>query len=167
MYWKEQIKIVYKLYGKLVLRILMVGVVILAVTYTYLGDTASAYNLWDITARFGEVSQIHPNGHTGVDFAVPVETPMKSVVNGTVERVRDTGDVGYGKSVQIRTSDGRLVIYAHLNEWFVQKGDIVKIGDVIAESGNTGRSTGAHLHLQVNDKNGVPINPMPTIIHGN
>lgn len=165
MNWKHRIKVIYKMYGKQLIRIVLLGVALLSVTITYLSDPASAYSMWDISAAFGNVSHIHPHGHTGVDFVIPEGTPLKSVVDGTVERVRDTGEVGYGKSVQIRTADGRLVIYGHLSDWNVSAGDKVRVGDIIAESGNTGRSTGAHLHFEVR-QGGKSINPMPTVMDG-
>jgi murein DD-endopeptidase MepM/ murein hydrolase activator NlpD len=147
------------------MRIVLLGSIILSISYGLLSEVASAYGMWDITAPFGNVSHIHPNGHTGVDFAIPADTPLKSVVDGTVEKVRDTGNVGYGKSVQIRTPDGRLVIYAHLNDFNVSVGDYVREGQIIGESGSTGRSTGNHLHFEVRE-GGKSINPMPTIMDG-
>jgi murein DD-endopeptidase MepM/ murein hydrolase activator NlpD len=147
------------------MRIILMGGLILSISYTILSNPASAYSLWDITAHYQDVSHIHPNGHTGVDFAIPENTPLKAIVDGTVEQTRDTGEMGYGKSVQIRTSDGRLVIYGHMNDFNVKVGDKVNVGDIIGQSGNTGRSTGAHLHLQIN-VNGKPIDPMTTIMDG-
>lgn len=165
MNWKLRIKVIYKMYGRHLMRIVLLGSIIISISYGLLSEVASAANVWDITANYGDVSHIHPRGHTGVDYALIENTPLKSIVNGTVERVRDTGEVGYGKSVQIRTSDGRLVIYAHLNDFNVSVGDHVREGQIIGESGNTGRSTGAHLHLEVR-KDGKSINPMPTIMDG-
>jgi|GEM_PF-3527170 len=165
MSFTNKIKVVYRLYGKYLMKIILMGAIIISISCTLMSDPVAAYNLWDISAAYGDVSHIHPNGHTGCDFVIPEGTELKSVVDGTVEKVRDTGDVGYGKSVQIRTPDGRLVIYGHLSEFNVNIGDKVKVGEIIAESGNTGRSTGAHLHFEVR-KGGVSINPMPTIMDG-
>ncbi|MES9684299.1 M23 family metallopeptidase [Gottfriedia acidiceleris] len=60
--------------------------------------------------------------------------------------MKDEGKVSFGKSVRIRTDDGRLLIYTHLNKFHVKVGDKVKFGDKIAESGTSGHSTGPHLH---------------------
>ena len=79
--------------------------------------------------------------------------------------VRDEGNTSFGKSVRIRSDDGRLLIYGHLQDCVARQGDTVHFGDVIGHSGSTGRSTGPHLHFQVNI-NGKPINPMPTIYAG-
>lgn len=128
-------------------------------------DLTSASEIWDITCKFGEQDSLHPNGHKGVDFALPEGTQLKSVVEGNVEVVRDEGSISFGKSVRIRTDDGRLVIYAHLRDMAVSVGERVEFGEVIGHSGNTGHSTGPHLHFQVNI-NGKPINPMPTIYEG-
>lgn len=161
----NKLQVVYKRYGSLLIKIVMIGMVIITWTVMNHDIASAASHIWEITANYGDVSHIHPKGHTGVDFAIPSNTPLKAVVDGTIEKVRDTGDIGYGKSVQIRTDDGRLVIYAHLNDWNVQHGQTVKVGDIIGHSGNTGRSTGPHLHFQVN-KGGQPINPMSTILKG-
>jgi murein DD-endopeptidase MepM/ murein hydrolase activator NlpD len=82
-----------------------------------------------------------------------------------VEVVKDEGSISFGKSVRIRTPDGRLVIYGHLHDFTVKQGNTVHFGDTIGHSGNTGNSTGPHLHFQVNI-NGKPVNPMPTIYEG-
>ena len=57
-------------------------------------------------------------------------------------------------------------VYAHLNDWTVEKGQSVRTGDIIGHSGNTGRSTGPHLHFQVINKSGETINPISTIMNG-
>lgn len=98
-----------------------------------------------------------------MDFAVPMSTPITSITDGTVEIVKDEGKVSFGKSVRIRTDDGRLLIYAHLNKFHVKVGDKVKFGEKIAESGTSGHSTGPHLHFQVNIS-GKPVDPEPTIM---
>ncbi len=120
---------------------------------------------WTITTEYGEIDEVHRTPHKGIDFAVPQGTPIKAVVEGNVEVVRDEGNISFGKSVRIRTDDGRLTIYAHLSQPKVHVGQHVEFGDVIGNSGNTGNSTGPHLHFQVNI-NGKPVNPMPTIVQG-
>lgn len=128
-------------------------------------DAILAAGIWDITTHFGDIDSVHPTPHKGVDFAVPEGTPIKSVVEGNVEIVKDEGNTSFGKSVRIRTGDGRLVIYGHLSSMDVHVGEHVDFGEVIGKSGNTGHSTGPHLHFQVNI-NGKPIDPMPTIYGG-
>jgi murein DD-endopeptidase MepM/ murein hydrolase activator NlpD len=84
--------------------------------------------------------------HTGVDFAVPVGTDIIAVADGKIE------NANWGKSygVQlVQKIDGGWVIYAHLSKALVKAGDKVKKGQHIAESGNTGNSTGPHLHFEM------------------
>lgn len=97
--------------------------------------------------------------HTGFDFGVGVGTTVRSAANGIVTRVGREG--AYGNSVHVRHPDGFTTVYAHLNNSNVRLGQNVKSGQAIAKSGNTGRSTGAHLHFEVRsrDKYGGDVNP--------
>lgn len=94
--------------------------------------------------------------HEGIDFAVPVGTPVKSAECGTVSFCGDGGT--YGKLVKIDHGNGVVTAYAHLSEIKVSVGQAIGLNTTIALSGNTGRSTGPHLHFEV-VKNGVPLNP--------
>lgn len=94
--------------------------------------------------------------HEGMDIAVPVGTPVKSAECGTVSFCGDAGT--YGKLVKIDHGGGVVTAYAHLSEINVSVGQAVKANTQIALSGNTGRSTGPHLHFEV-VKGGVPLNP--------
>lgn len=94
--------------------------------------------------------------HEGLDIAVPVGTPVKSAECGTVSFCGDGGS--YGKLVKIDHGSGVVTAYAHLSEINVSVGQAVKANTQIALSGNTGRSTGPHLHFEV-VKGGVPLNP--------
>ncbi|MFD7512210.1 M23 family metallopeptidase [Streptomyces sp. NPDC059853] len=85
--------------------------------------------------------------HTGTDFAVPVGTPVQAVGPGTVIFAGDWGD--YGKAVLIEMTDGYYTLYAHLSEIHVKDGQVVNGGVRAGLSGNTGRSTGPHLHFEV------------------
>ncbi len=95
--------------------------------------------------------------HTGIDILVNTGTPVYATGNGKVVFVGRRG--GYGKVVEIDHGFGYLTLYAHLSRYLVRKGQLVKRGDKIALSGNTGRlSTGPHLHYEVRH-NGIPLNP--------
>ena len=95
----------------------------------------------------------------GIDYGCSVGTQVLAT-EGVVERAENQGErVGYGKHIRIRHPDGTLTIYAHLWEWHVAKGDKVVDGRVIGLSGNTGNSTGPHLHFEHRDAHGVPVNP--------
>ena len=87
--------------------------------------------------------------HTGVDFRVPTGTKVKAAMAGTV---LEAGSVSwgpsYGVSVVIDHGKGIRAIYAHLSALKVKKGDTVDEGELIGLSGNTGNSTGPHLHFE-------------------
>ncbi|MEV7284828.1 transglycosylase family protein [Streptomyces sp. NPDC093252] len=85
--------------------------------------------------------------HTGVDFPVPTGTSVKAVGAGTVVSAGWSGSFGY--EVVIRHSDGRYSQYAHLSAISVKDGQSVTAGQRIGRSGNTGNSTGPHLHFEV------------------
>ncbi|MFE0765235.1 M23 family metallopeptidase [Streptomyces smyrnaeus] len=85
--------------------------------------------------------------HTGVDLAVPEGTPVRSVGPGTVVFAGWAG--AYGKAVTVRMPDGKYTLFAHLSEIHVTTGAVVRPGTWVGLSGNTGRSTGPHLHFEV------------------
>ncbi|MGW0711266.1 transglycosylase family protein [Streptomyces sp. NPDC002643] len=85
--------------------------------------------------------------HTGVDFPVPTGSAVKSVASGQVVTAGWGGSFGY--QVVIRHSDGRYTQYAHLSAISVKDGQHVGAGQRIGRSGNTGNSTGPHLHFEV------------------
>lgn len=96
--------------------------------------------------------------HEGIDIAVPVGTPVMSAECGTVTFAGDGGT--YGKLVRIDHGHGVITAYAHLSEINVSTGQSVGANTQIALSGNTGRSTGPHLHFEV-VKNDTPLDPKP------
>lgn len=113
-----------------------------------------------ITSKFGEVNNIHPQPHTGIDLAFPEGSPLYTVTNAVVERVVNYGTENIGKGVILRLADGREVIYGHLSEVKVKVGQSLTEGQLIGMSGNTGHSTGPHLHLGLKE-NGEFIDPAP------
>lgn len=94
--------------------------------------------------------------HAGIDIAGPIGSPVISAKEGTVEVAGWYG--GYGKCVIIRHQFGYETVYGHLSSVNVKEGSYVKAGQFIARLGNTGRSTGPHLHFEVR-KWGRPTNP--------
>lgn len=95
--------------------------------------------------------------HKGVDWACPVGTTVYASCGGTVIQAAYSG--GYGNVVVISHPDGRLTRYAHNSKLLVQVGQKVEQGEPIARSGNTGRSTGPHVHFEIYI-NGVAVNPL-------
>lgn len=97
----------------------------------------------------------------GLDFAVEMGTRVMAAAQGAVKVARcDEG--GYGTHVRVE-HDGYVSIYAHLSEISVQVGDYVQAGAVLGLSGNTGNSTGPHLHWEVRIFGETPIDPLPLV----
>lgn len=96
-------------------------------------------------------------GHTGIDLGMPKGTPIRAALTGTVYLVRYT-TTGYGYHVMIDHGGGFVTLYAHCSKLLVAEGQQVQAGDIIAEVGSTGRSTGNHLHFEVRI-NGEKQNP--------
>lgn len=96
--------------------------------------------------------------HQGIDFTAPVGTEIYSTGNGTVGRVEYDGR-GYGNNVIINHGYGYLTLYAHMSKVAVRQGQKINRGDVIGYVGNTGSSTGPHLHYEV-IRNNNKINPI-------
>lgn len=97
--------------------------------------------------------------HYGLDFADQIGAPIKSVSDGTVIEAGPAS--GFGLWVRVLQDDGTTAVYGHVNDMYVQEGQRVKAGDVIASVGNRGQSTGPHLHLEIWDQNGSKIDPHP------
>ncbi|MBI5943522.1 MAG: M23 family metallopeptidase [Chloroflexi bacterium] len=97
----------------------------------------------------------HP-GHNGLDFGIPVGTPIKTTMDGKVVHA-GWNNQGYGNLVIVENGPFRTY-YAHLSSIPVSIGDVVTSGSTIGLSGNTGNSTGPHLHYEIR-KNNVPVNP--------
>lgn len=96
--------------------------------------------------------------HAGVDWACPVGTEVKASSDGTV--IQAGWMNGYGNCVTISHADGMATRYGHMSEVKVAVGQQVTQGDLVGLSGNTGRSTGPHLHFEIH-KNGVATDPLP------
>lgn len=109
-------------------------------------------NRWPLDAAGYMTRGLVPAGgseeaHTGVDLAVTIGTPVRAVGGGTV---LDSGnDPEYGIFVLLSHPDGYASKYGHLSRSLVRTGQLVDAGEVIGLSGNTGRSTAPHLHLEI------------------
>ncbi|TNE50629.1 MAG: M23 family metallopeptidase [Sphingomonadales bacterium] len=96
--------------------------------------------------------------HSGLDFKGPIGAPIYAAAKGRVSFVGRRQ--GYGKVVEVRHGNGVMTRYAHLSGFVARVGDEVEAGDQIAKLGNTGRSTGPHLHFEVRI-NQRAVNPRP------
>jgi Membrane proteins related to metalloendopeptidases len=113
-----------------------------------------------ITSKFGSVDAVHKIPHKGIDIAVPEGTKLHSIADGVVDRIYDgTGTIGKGLSVKF--PDGSRVIYGHLSEVKAHIGELVQKDEIVGLSGNTGHSTGPHLHLGLKDSSGHWLDPTP------
>ena len=109
-----------------------------------------------ISSRYGTSSRLRVSTHTGLDIAAIEGTPIKVIAKGTVTYAGWYGS--YGLLVKVDHENGVETWYAHTSKINVKKGQKVKSGDIIALVGNTGNSTGAHLHLEIRI-NGRHVNP--------
>jgi murein DD-endopeptidase MepM/ murein hydrolase activator NlpD len=97
--------------------------------------------------------------HNGIDIAAPVGTPIHAPMAGEV--IASGPASGFGLWVRVRHDDGTVTTYGHVNRSLVQVGEQVTAGEEIAEVGNRGRSTGPHLHMEVQTPGGTAVNPRP------
>lgn len=107
-------------------------------------------------------NRIHPiyktvKLHAGMDFSGPIGTPIYATGNGKVHSAKNRS--GYGKCVEIDHGFNYHTLYAHLDQYNVRPGQKVKRGDIIGYLGNTGQSTGPHIHYEVR-RNGRPVDPI-------
>jgi len=106
--------------------------------------------------RPGDVAESHP----GIDIAVPAGTPVRAAGGGSVEAAGT--DPAYGLFVLMRHSSGYETMYGHASRLLVREGDSVQAGQVIALSGNSGRSTAPHLHFEIR-REGKSLDPLTVV----
>lgn len=109
-----------------------------------------------LTGRFGEQRPGHL--HAGIDEAVPIGTAVGAAAAGKITYAGPSA--GYGNRVDVDHGNGTITRYAHLSAATVRVGQTVTAGQQIALSGNTGASTGPHLHFEVL-RDGVAVDPLP------
>ncbi len=121
----------------------------------------SGKNRGELVSGFGyRIDPIYKTAkiHEGLDFAAPISTPVYSTGNGHIKELVLL-DKGYGNFILIDHGFGYQTKYAHLSRFEVQVGQVVKRGQLIGRVGNTGKSTGPHLHYEV-IKGGRKMNPV-------
>ncbi|MGY6648430.1 peptidoglycan DD-metalloendopeptidase family protein [Wenyingzhuangia sp. IMCC45574] len=106
-----------------------------------------------ITSRYGWRNR---RAHKGIDIDLITGDSVFAILPGKIRYVKYHS--GHGKTIVVRHENGLETVYAHLSKYLVKVNDTVKKGQVIGKGGNTGHSTGSHLHLEVHYK-GVSINP--------
>lgn len=116
-----------------------------------------------VTRSFGDTTSAPFGSHVGVDIAVPAGSYVRSTRAGSVTEADEDDD--YGLYVKIEHDSDVTSLYAH-NSWlFVAPGDSVETGEVIALSGNSGRSTAPHLHVEL-ERDGTPVDPLAYLSNG-
>ncbi|WP_418958648.1 M23 family metallopeptidase [Streptomyces tritici] len=119
--------------------------------------------LHQLSARYGQSGVNWMSMHTGIDFPVQYGTPVMAATDGTV---RTQWNSAYGNMAIVTAKDGTETWYCHLSTTKIRSGK-VKAGDVIAYSGNSGNSTGPHLHFEVRPGGGSTIDPLAWLMsHG-
>ncbi len=111
-----------------------------------------------LSAYFGQAGINWMSVHTGIDFPVSYGTTVMAATDGTV---RTQWNSAYGNMMIVTDKDGTETWYCHLSSYQVPSGTTVKAGDPIAYSGNSGNSTGPHLHFEVRPAGGSAIDPLP------
>lgn len=109
-----------------------------------------------LSAYYGVAGVNWMSLHTGIDFPVAYGTPVKAATDGTI---RTMWHVSYGNVLIITAPDGTETWYCHLSSTAFQSGS-VKAGTVVAYSGNSGNSTGPHLHFEVHPSGGSAVDPL-------
>ncbi|MGW3008432.1 peptidoglycan DD-metalloendopeptidase family protein [Streptomyces sp. NPDC001219] len=110
-----------------------------------------------LSAQFGQAGVNWMSLHTGIDFPVSYGTPVMSATDGTI---RTQWNSAYGNMAIVTAPDGTETWYCHLSSTKIRSGS-VKAGDQIAYSGNSGNSTGPHLHFEVRPGGGAAVDPLP------
>ncbi|MEV5481125.1 MULTISPECIES: peptidoglycan DD-metalloendopeptidase family protein [Streptomyces] len=110
-----------------------------------------------LSALFGQAGVNWMSVHTGIDFPVSYGTPVMSATDGTI---RTQWNSAYGNMAIVTAPDGTETWYCHLSSTKIRSGQ-VKAGDRIAYSGNSGNTTGPHLHFEVRPGGGAAIDPLP------
>ncbi len=116
-----------------------------------------------LTSPFGwRIDPIHNRRawHAGMDFADKVGSPIVAAADGVVSF--SGWRMGYGNSVEIKHKNGFMTRYAHMSRAIAKEGTRIQAGDLVGLLGNTGRSTGPHLHFEIR-RNDVALNPFPFV----
>ena len=132
-------------------------------------DRASQSNSWQLPIT----NPVRTSGfgfrwgrlHAGEDFAVSTGTDLASMSSGSVISAGESG--GYGNLVKIRYWDGTVSFFAHMSSISVNPGESVQPGQIVGQSGNSGNSTGPHLHLEIHPNGGQAVDPGPWLVEHN
>ena len=144
---------------------LSMGILLVMIFITYLikkfmyksfliNPTAKKYRITSPFGRRTSPTTGASTNHNGIDLATPMRTPILAPADGTIGYVVTNDAGGLQVAIDIKDHDLR-VGFAHLDEATVRNGQLIRKGDIIAYTGNSGRSTGPHLHLTVKNSFGM------------
>jgi murein DD-endopeptidase MepM/ murein hydrolase activator NlpD len=127
----------------------------------FMNEWVAPVETYTLSAAFGSGGARWANRHTGQDFAVPIGTPVRAVGAGKVVRIACGG--AFGMEIVLEHPGGYYTQYAHLASIAVDRGEQVRTGQWIGQSGTTGNSTGPHLHFEVRvtPQLGSGVDPVP------
>lgn len=123
--------------------------------FTWVGPVSGTHQTSGFGQRWGRL-------HAGLDFAGPVGTRLRSMSSGVVTFAGQQS--GYGNKVELLMWDGSLAYYGHMDSIAVKSGQKVAPGQLIGRLGNTGHSTGPHVHIEVHPSGANPIDPWPWLV---
>ena len=112
--------------------------------------TTKEHFVWPVDERLILVSQLYHQHHHGVDLDLDIGTPVSAMANGRVIRIEQDHHV-YGKLIVVDHGNDLMALYAHLSDIQVRKGDLLQKRDQIGLSGNSGRSSAPHLHVEIRE----------------
>ena len=120
-----------------------------------IGDIFISDN-WSVSQTFAQ----HTYGWSGIDYAIPMRTPLLACWDGVIESVQSIPD-GWGNNLRVRSlqDPSYIACYTHCDQLLKNNGDTVRCGELIAYSGSSGTSTGPHLHFTILHPDGHPIDP--------
>ena len=118
-----------------------------------------------ITAHYCSASYYETFGrhHWGIDIDTYQGEPVYATANGVIAWAYYDHAYGMGRTIKVCHASGWCAIYMHLDGFAVQQGDAVTPGTLLGYSDSTGNSTGHHLHYQLHQPGGAPVNPYPTL----
>ena len=119
-----------------------------------INPTAKKYRITSPFGRRQSPTTGASTNHNGIDIATPMRTPILAPADGSIGYVVTNDAGGLQVAIDIKEHDLRIG-FAHLDEAIVRNGQLVRKGDIIAYTGNSGRSTGPHLHLTVKNSFGM------------
>jgi murein DD-endopeptidase MepM/ murein hydrolase activator NlpD len=127
-----------------------------------MSSTSLKFTEYPITEKFKEVDSLHPNGHSGIDFATPMNTEVQCIEDAIVEKIYN--DNYSGLTLTIKLDEDNVMSFCHLNSVKVKQGDSIQSGQIIAYTGNSGEhTTGSHIHVTMR-KDNVLTDPLPYLM---